>query len=96
VQGQGREKLELTAIADRALRHAFGFGPRFKRHSHLFGAHESPADVSIFRIDIERDQPIAVLAVCLEPVADLLRPFSEYLRTFRAFDFHLFVDHECP
>jgi hypothetical protein len=39
---------------------------------------------------------IAVLAVRLEPVADFLRPLSEYLRAFRAFDFYFFVDHEMP
>jgi hypothetical protein len=35
-----------------------------------------------------------VPAVRLGPVADILRPLSEYLRAFRAFDFHFFVDHE--
>jgi hypothetical protein len=50
-----REKLELAAIAHRALRHTFVFGPGFKRHSHFFGAHESPTDISIFRTGIERN-----------------------------------------
>jgi hypothetical protein len=27
-------------------------------------------------------------------VADILRPLSKYLRAFRAFDSHFFVDHE--
>jgi hypothetical protein len=35
-----------------------------------------------------------VLAVCLKSVADILRPLSEYLRAFGAFDFDLIVDHE--
>jgi hypothetical protein len=50
-----RDKLEPTAIADRALRHTFVFGPGFKRHSHFFGAHESPTDISILRAGIERN-----------------------------------------
>jgi hypothetical protein len=66
----------------------------FKRHSHLFGAHESPADIPVFRAVIERNQPIAMVTVGLEPVADSLSPLAEYLRAFRAFDFDLFVDHE--
>jgi hypothetical protein len=84
----------MTRFGDRALRHTFVFGPGFKRHSHLFGAHESPADISIFRTGVERNQPIAVLAVRLEPVADFLRALSEYLRAFRASYFYFFVDHE--
>jgi hypothetical protein len=86
-------RLELAAIAGLALRRRFVFGPRVKRHSHLFGAHESPADIPVFRTRIERNQPIAVLAVRLEPVANFLSPLAEYLRAFRAFDFDLFVDH---
>jgi hypothetical protein len=89
-------KLDLASIADPALRQNFAFWPGFKHHAHLFGAHESPADIPIFRSGIERDQPIAMLAVRLEPVADFLRPLPEYLRAFRAFDFYFFVDHEMP
>jgi hypothetical protein len=84
----------MTRFADRALRHTFDFGPGFNRHSYFFGVLESPADISIFRTGVERNEPIAVLAVRLEPVADFLRPLSEYLRAFRAFDFYFFVDHE--
>jgi hypothetical protein len=87
-------KLELTATADLAVRRRFVFGLGFNRHSHLFGARESPSDIPVFRTGIERNQSIAVLAVRLEPVADFLRPLSEYLRAFRAFDFYFFVDHE--
>jgi hypothetical protein len=89
-------QLDLASIADPALRQNFVFWPGFKHHAHLFGAHESPADIPIFRSGIERDQPIAMLAVRLEPVADFLRPLPEYLRAFRAFDFYFFVDHEMP
>jgi hypothetical protein len=78
------------------LRQTFGFWPGFKHHANLFGARESPADIPVFRSGIERNQPIAMLAVRLEPVADFLRPLSEYLRAFRAFDFYFFVDHEMP
>jgi hypothetical protein len=88
--------LELAAIADLALRRGFALGPVFKRQSHLFGAHESPADIPVLRAAIERNQPIAVLAVRLEPVADSLSPLPEYLRALRAFDFDFFVDHEMP
>jgi hypothetical protein len=79
------------------LRHRFVLGPRIKRHSDLFGAHESPADIPVFRTGIERNQTIAVLAVRLKPVADFLRALSEYLGAFRAFDFYFFFNHEiCP
>jgi hypothetical protein len=78
------------------LRRTFGFWPGFEHRAQLFGAQESPADISIFRTGIERNQPIAVLAVGLKPVADFLRPLSEYLRAFRAFDFYFVVDHEPP
>jgi hypothetical protein len=84
----------LAAIADLALCHTLVFGLSFNRHSHFFGAHESPADIPVFRTGIERNQPIAMLAVRLEPVADFLRRLSEYLRAFRASDFYFFVDHE--
>jgi hypothetical protein len=84
----------MTRFAHLALRHTFVFGLGFNRHSHLFGAHESPADIPVVRTGIERNQPIAVLAVRLEPVADFLRTLSQYLRAFRAFDFYSFVDHE--
>jgi hypothetical protein len=84
----------VIAITGLALRRRFVFRPRFKRHSHLFGAHERPADIPVFRTAIERNEQIAVLAVRLEPVADFLSPLPEYLRAFRAFDFDLFVDHE--
>ncbi|MGZ5874909.1 MAG: hypothetical protein ACXWKP_22645 [Bradyrhizobium sp.] len=87
--------LKLAAVGDLAWRRGFGFG-RFECRAYLFGAREGPADISIFRTDIKRNQPIAVLAVGLESVADPLRPFAEYLRAFGAFDFHFFVDHECP
>src|SRR5664279_4175999 len=77
------------------MRHAFRPGPRFQRRPYLLGAREGAADIAIFRQGIKRNQPIAVLAVGLESVADPLRPFPEYLRALRAFDFHFFVDHEC-
>jgi hypothetical protein len=86
--------LVLTTIVDRALLHTCGLGPGVKCHSHFFRVHESPADVSVLRTGIERNEPIAVLAVGLEPVADLLRPLPEYLRAFRAFNSYFFFDHE--
>jgi hypothetical protein len=93
---ESRDRLVLTAIAGRDFRHGFALGPGFKRHSHFLGAHESPADISVFRTGIERNQLIAVLAVNLEPVADFLRPLPEYLRAFRAFDSYFVFDHEMP
>jgi hypothetical protein len=89
-----RDRLELTAIADLAWRRRFFSRLGFKRHSHVSGARESPADIPVFRTGIESNQPIAVLAVRLKPVADFLRPLPEYLRAFCAFDFYFFVDHE--
>jgi hypothetical protein len=91
-----RDKLVLTAIGDRGLRRTFGLGPGFKCHSHFLGAHQSPADISIFRTGIERNHPIAVMAVRLVPVADSLRPLPEYLRALRASDSYFFLDHEMP
>jgi hypothetical protein len=35
-----------------------------------------------------------MLAVRLEAIADFLRPLSEYLRAFGAFNFYFFVNHE--
>jgi hypothetical protein len=84
----------MTRFGDRALRDTFVFGTGFNRHSYFFGVLESPADISIFRTCIECNQPIAVLAVRLEPVADFLRALSGYLRAFRASYFYFFVDHE--
>jgi hypothetical protein len=91
-----RGRLELAAIGDRGRGGAFGLGPGFKQHSHIPGTHESPADVSVFRTAIESDQPVAVQTIYLKTVADFLRPFSKYLRAFRAFDFYFFVNHEMP
>jgi hypothetical protein len=87
-------KLELTAIADRALGYTFVLGLCFKCHSHFLGALECSMNISILRAGIERYQPIAVLAVRLEAIADFLRPLSEYLRAFGAFNFYFFVNHE--
>jgi hypothetical protein len=72
------------------------FGPGLKRCSNLFGAHERPTDIPVFRTGIERNQPITVLAVGLEPIAEFLRALSKYLRAFRAFDLYFVIDHEMP
>jgi hypothetical protein len=80
-------------IADRVLGYISVRRSGFKCHSHFFGALEGSADISIVRTRIEGNEPIAVLAVRLEPIADFLRPLPEYLRAFRAFDFYFFVDH---
>jgi hypothetical protein len=93
---RGSDRLVLAAIAGRGRHGTFGFGPGLKHYSHFPGVHERAADVSIFRTGIESDQPVAVLAVGLEAVADSLRPLSKYLRAFRAFDSYFFVDHEMP
>ena len=77
--------------AGRGLRGSPGSG--FDRHSHFPGAGERTPDIFVFRTGIERNQPVAVLAVGLKPIADFLRPFPEHLRAFGAFDFHFFVDH---
>jgi hypothetical protein len=78
------------------LRRTFGLWPRFKHHPHFFGVQECAADILVFRTGVERNQPIAVLAVGLESVADFLRPLAEDLRAFRAFDFYFVVGHEMP
>jgi hypothetical protein len=88
--------LKLASIADHALRRTFVFWPGFKHRAQLFGAHERAADILVFRRGVERNQPIAVLAVGLKSVADFLRPLPEDLRALRAFDFDFVVGHECP
>jgi hypothetical protein len=88
--------LILAANVSRAFRDGFGLGPGFERQSHFPGACERAADISVFRAGVERDHPVAVLAVGLVAVADSLRPLAEYLRAFRAFDSYFFVDHEMP
>jgi hypothetical protein len=93
---RSHSNLELAPIPNRALRRTLGFWPRFKQHAQLFGVQESAADIFVFRTGVERDQPIAVLAIGLESVADFLRPLPEDLRAFRAFDFDFVVGHECP
>jgi hypothetical protein len=89
------EKLKLTADC-RAFRHTFFFGLRLEDRSHLFGGRKCSPDISVIRIGIERNEAIAVLAIQLRPVADRLRPRSENLRAFRAFDLHFLIDHESP
>jgi hypothetical protein len=89
-----RDQLVLTAIGDRALLRTLVLGPGVKRHSHFFGALQGPADISILRTGIERNQPVAVLAVRLESIADFLRPLPEYLGAFRALDSYFFLNHE--
>jgi hypothetical protein len=91
---QVRQK--LLAIGARACSRNLTLEPGFQRHSHFFGAHESPADIYIFRSGVKRNQPIAVPAVRLKPVAYSLRPLPKNLRAFRAFYFDFFVDHETP
>jgi hypothetical protein len=51
----------------------------FERNSHFSCTREGAADVPIFGSGIERNQSITVLAIRLKPVADFLRPLSEYL-----------------
>jgi len=69
---------------------AFGF----KGQSHFPGARERLANIPVFRSAVERNQSVAVLAIGLKPVADLLRALAEELRAPRAFDFDFVVDHE--
>jgi hypothetical protein len=48
------DKLELMAVADRALGCTFVVGLCFKCHSHFFSALERSMDISILRAGIER------------------------------------------
>jgi hypothetical protein len=68
----------------------------FKHKSHLSCAREGTTDIPILGTSIERDQSIAVLAVRLKSAAYILRPLSEYLRAFCAFDFDFLVNHGTP
>ncbi|SRR6266404_2222368 len=94
--GLGAVRQKLPAIGARACSRNLTLEPGFQRHSHFFGAHESPADIYIFRSGVKRNQSIAVPAVRLKPVAYSLRPLPKNLRAFRAFYFDFFVDHETP
>jgi hypothetical protein len=66
----------------------------FKRNSYFFSAHEGTTDIPVLSTCVERDQSVAVLTVRLKSVADILRPLSEYLRAFGAFDFDFIINHE--
>jgi hypothetical protein len=93
----GRDELELAAICDGSLcrlRQTGAFALVFKRQSHFPGAQERFTNISVFRIAVERNQPIAMRTVGLKPVADSLGALAKYLRAFRAFDSDFFVDHE--
>ena len=89
--GLGAVRQKMPAIGARACSRNLTLEPGFQRHSHFFGAHESPADIYI-----KLNQPIAVPAVRLKPIAYSLRPLPKNLRAFRAFYFDFFVDHETP
>jgi hypothetical protein len=67
---------------------------KFSVHTRLRARQYEP--IPIFGTSIERDQSITVLAVRLKSVAYILRPLSEYLRTFCAFDFDFIVNHGTP
>jgi hypothetical protein len=69
---------------------------RFERNSYFFCIHEGTADVPVFGIGVERDQSVAMLAIRLVFIADILRPLPEYLRAFCAFDFDFIVNHGTP
>jgi hypothetical protein len=73
--GAGSVRHTVTAIASNYHLRAC----RFERNSHFSCTREGAADVPVFGTGIERDQSIAVLAVRLKSVADILRPLSEYL-----------------
>jgi hypothetical protein len=90
------EKLEQSAADHLGLPQLFVPGFSIEHRSHLFGRRKCSPDISVFRADIERNEAIAMLAIQLEPIADPLRPLSENLRAFRAFDPHFFIGHEKP
>jgi hypothetical protein len=60
------------------------------------GARQRTADVRIFRAQFERDQPVAILAIGLKPVTDLLRAFAKYLGAFSAPDSYFVINHWIP
>jgi hypothetical protein len=59
-------------------------------------AGERAADVGILRAQFKRDQPVAMLAVGLKAVADLLRPLAKYPGALAAPDFYFVIDHWIP
>jgi hypothetical protein len=63
---------------------------------HFLGVRQRAPDISIFRTSVEGDQPVAMCAIDLKPVADFSRMLPKHLRAFRAFYFDAFVDHESP
>jgi hypothetical protein len=66
---------------------------RFEGNSHFFSAREGTTDIPVLGTGIERDQSIAMLAVRLKAIANLLRPLSKHHRTFGASDFDLIINH---
>ena len=91
--------LVLAAIGDRSLCRLFltgGLALGLDCQSYFLGANQRFANVSVFRIVVERNQPIAVRAVRLKPVSDSLCTLAKSLRALRAFDSDLFVDHATP
>ncbi|MGO8908133.1 MAG: hypothetical protein ACLQDM_02205 [Bradyrhizobium sp.] len=93
----GRDELVLAAIHGWSLGRllqACGFAFGVNRQSNVPGAQQRLANISVFGIVVEGNQPIAVRTVRLQPVADPVRALAKYLRAFRAFDFDFFIDHE--
>ncbi|MGB9115239.1 hypothetical protein [Bradyrhizobium sp.] len=78
----------------RRLFQTCSFALGFNRQSDFPGAQQRFANISVFRTAVERDQPVAVRAIGLKPVADPVRALAKYLRAFRALDFDFFIDHE--
>jgi hypothetical protein len=66
----------------------------FERKSYFFSAREGTTDIPVVGTTIKRDQSVAVLAVRLKSVANILCSLSEKLRAFRAFDFDFIFGHE--
>src|SRR5271168_959606 len=92
--------LVLAAIHRRDRRafqgNACGLAARLDHEPQLLGANQRFTDISVFRVHVEGDQPVAVMAVGLEAVAHFLRALAENLRAFRALDSDFLVDHESP
>src|ERR1019366_3010772 len=82
---KARAELELAAVCDLSLCRLLQTGASalgFNRQSHFPGTRERPANIFVFRTAVERNQPIAMRAVGLKPVADTMRALAKYLRAF--------------
>jgi hypothetical protein len=75
---------------------ALGFAVGLDLRANHPGVRERSANISVFGIDVERNQSIAMHAVHLKPVANPGGALAKYHRAFSALYSDFFLDHEMP